>query len=282
MNFTCRGASMPYSVRRRSRPTQKSGESILAATLSLMNATSCGASMLHSVRKRSRPAQNSGELILVPTPWRERSVLRCSWLKPNLEKKSWVVLSVPSLTCDSHTASGPGDGTLCMARSAPMRPAAAGLLNAAARLSDIDSIALAAIWVRFDAFSLIWPAETLNTTCSAASNLRPCCVSIEQRRRTATNERMANTNQKCRKRLEVKGRQAKMLQTYTWNKTIPCAKIAWAYDHIIILSYYHTIILSYYHNIILSYYHIIILLYYHVLMLSFNHDITLPYCHITL
>ena len=86
MNFTNCGMSMPHSVRNRSRPAQNSGESILAATLSLMNVTSCGASMLQSVRKRSRPAKNSGELILVPTPRRERSVLRCLWLKPNLER----------------------------------------------------------------------------------------------------------------------------------------------------------------------------------------------------
>ena len=88
MNFTSCGVSMPYSLRRRSRPTQNSGESILAATLLLMNVTSCGASMFHSVRKRFRPAQNAGELILFPTPQRERSVLRCLWLKPNLVKFS--------------------------------------------------------------------------------------------------------------------------------------------------------------------------------------------------
>ena len=124
MNFTNCGMSMPHSVRNRSRPAQNSGESILAATLSLMNVTSCGASMLQSVRKRSRPAKNSGELILVPTPRRERSVLRCLWLKPNLErelrfpcgKRSWRRAAVhnpePLWRLAAHLSEGLGGGII--------------------------------------------------------------------------------------------------------------------------------------------------------------------------
>ena len=53
MKFTNCGVSMPYSVRRRSRLTQKSGESISTATLLLMKFTSCGVSMPNPVRRRT-------------------------------------------------------------------------------------------------------------------------------------------------------------------------------------------------------------------------------------